>query len=94
MVCAVDLVISVCTAVIHLSGALGRPVWIMAPFSPEWRYGIQGRTMPWYPSARLFRQPAYNAWEPVIADVAKSLRELQDASAESLSQLPGPSSST
>ena len=73
LVAELDLVISVCTAVIHLAGALGKPVWIMAPFSPEWRYGFQGETMPWYPSSRLFRQPGYGQWQPVIADVAKSL---------------------
>ena len=50
LVAELDLVISVCTTVIHLAGALGKPVWIMTPFSPEWRYGFQGETMPWYPS--------------------------------------------
>ena len=77
-VCAVDLVISVCTTLIHVSGALGRPVWIMAPFSPEWRYGLRGDGMPWYPSARVFRQPSYGAWAPLIADVAQSLRAWRD----------------
>ncbi len=76
LVTALDLVISVCTAVIHLGGALGRPVWVMAPFSPEWRYGIAGDGMPWYPSVRVFRQPAYGEWDAVINDVAQSLREM------------------
>ncbi len=71
---ALDLVISVCTAVIHLGGALGRPVWIMAPYSPEWRYGIAGAAMPWYPAVRIFRQPRFGAWDPVIAEVAQCLR--------------------
>ena len=70
-----DLVLSVCTAVIHLGGALGRPVWVMAPYSPEWRYGFSGAGMPWYPSVRVFRQPAFGAWDPVIATVARELRE-------------------
>jgi tetratricopeptide (TPR) repeat protein len=74
LVAALDLVIGVCTAVIHLGGALGRPVWVMAPFSPEWRYGIAGETMPWYPSVRVFRQPVYGAWDAVINAVAQSLR--------------------
>ncbi len=78
LVSSLDLVVSVCTTVIHLAGALARPVWVMAPFSPEWRYGARGEAMPWYPSARLFRQPAYAAWEPVIADVAQSLQALRD----------------
>jgi tetratricopeptide (TPR) repeat protein len=73
LVAALDLVISVCTAVIHLAGALGRPVWVMAPYSPEWRYGIAGEKMPWYPSVLVFRQPRYGEWEPVIARVAHRL---------------------
>ena len=73
LVSALDVVISVCTAVIHLGGALGRPVWIMAPFSPEWRYGFSGEKMPWYPSSRMFRQPAFGQWEPVIDQVAREL---------------------
>ena len=76
LVTALDLVISVCTAVIHLGGALGRPVWVMAPFSPEWRYGIAGDEMPWYPSVRVYRQPAYGDWDAVIGEVARSLREM------------------
>jgi tetratricopeptide (TPR) repeat protein len=74
LLCALDLTISVCTAVIHLAGALGRPVWVMAPFSPEWRYGISGAAMPWYPSAMVFRQPRYGAWEPVIEQVRDALQ--------------------
>jgi hypothetical protein len=76
LVSALDLVISVCTAVIHLGGALARPVWVMAPFSPEWRYGIAGEDMPWYPSVRVFRQPAYGEWDAVIGHVARCLREM------------------
>ena len=69
-----DLVISVCTTLIHLGGALGKPVWVLTPYSPEWRYGIRGERMPWYPSVRLFRQPGFGVWEPVMQGVAKSLR--------------------
>lgn len=76
LITALDLVISVCTAAIHLGGALGRPVWVLAPYSPEWRYGIAGEVIPWYPSVRVFRQPCFGTWEPVLADVARSLREL------------------
>lgn len=81
LVTALDLVISVCTAVIHLGGALGRPVWVMAPYSPEWRYGIAGEDMPWYPSVRVFRQTAYGEWDAVIDKVAQSLREKAGAHA-------------
>ena len=73
LVSALDLVISVCTAVVHLGGALSKPVWVMAPYSPEWRYGIAGEKMPWYPSVMMFRQPRYGAWEPVIERVAHQL---------------------
>ena len=76
LVAALDLVISVCTAVIHLGGALGKPVWVMAPCSPEWRYGIAGEAMPWYPSVRIFRQPRYGDWDAVIGSVAQSLHRL------------------
>lgn len=79
LACAVDLVVSVCTALIHLGGALGRPVWVMAPYSPEWRYGFSGDTMPWYPSVRVFRQPAFGEWEPVTSSVAAELRPLASA---------------
>jgi tetratricopeptide (TPR) repeat protein len=78
LVSALDLIISVCTAAIHLGGALGRPVWVMAPYSPEWRYGFAGETMPWYPSVRIFRQPAFGEWMPVVGKVAQHLRELSD----------------
>lgn len=78
LVAALDLVVSVCTAVIHLGGALGKPVWVMAPFSPEWRYGFGTVGMPWYPSVQVFRQPAYGQWDPVIADVAQALQKRAD----------------
>lgn len=73
LVKALDLVVSVCTAVIHLSGALGQRVWIMAPLVPEWRYGLTGENMPWYPSARVFRQSQRGNWAPVIRKVASEL---------------------
>jgi len=74
LVCALDLVVSVCTAVIHLGGAMGRPVWVMAPFSAEWRYGCSGPRMAWYPSVTVFRQPRPRDWASVIAAVADGLR--------------------
>ena len=75
LVSALDLVISVCTAVIHLGGALGRPVWVMVPHGCEWRYGESGGGMPWYPSVRLVRQDRIGDWGGVIEKVADSLRE-------------------
>ena len=74
LVASLDIVISVCTAVIHLGGALGTPVWVMSPAVPEWRYGIRGELMPWYPGNRVFRQHAPGDWEGVIDEVAALLR--------------------
>ena len=73
LVSAVDLVVSVCTSVVHLCGALHRPAWVLAPFSPEWRYGFRGASMPWYPSVRIFRQERFGDWEQVLADVQAEL---------------------
>ena len=73
LVCALDLVITVQTATFHLAGALGRPAWCLVPQPAEWRYQSHGTTMPWYPSARLFRQRERGNWGPVIASVAAEL---------------------
>jgi tetratricopeptide (TPR) repeat protein len=70
---ALDLTVSVCTSVIHLNGALGRPVLVMVPAVPEWRYGVAGEVMPWYPSVRLIRQAARGDWSEVFARVAGEL---------------------
>jgi tetratricopeptide (TPR) repeat protein len=76
LVCALDVVVTVCTSIVHLAGALGRPVWVAAPHVPEWRYGMEGDTMPWYPSARLFRQHQYGDWEKVIERMSEQVRQL------------------
>jgi ADP-heptose:LPS heptosyltransferase len=68
-----DLVISVCTSVIHLAGALGVPCWVMVPNKPAWRYGVSGK-MPWYSSVRLYRQK--ESWLPVVEVMAEDLRNL------------------
>jgi tetratricopeptide (TPR) repeat protein len=68
-----DLLISVDTSVVHLAGAMGRPVWVLVPFAPDWRWGLQGDTTPWYTNARLFRQAASDDWDSVIARVAAEL---------------------
>ena len=71
---ALDLVVSVDNTTAQLAGALGHPVWIMLSATPEWRYGSSGDSMPWYPSARLFRQGGEQRWEPVVERVADALR--------------------
>jgi tetratricopeptide (TPR) repeat protein len=73
LVAEMDLVISVDTAVAHLAGALGRPVWILLPFEPDWRWLLGRADSPWYPTARLFRQPAHGDWEGVVARVREAL---------------------
>jgi tetratricopeptide (TPR) repeat protein len=73
LVCALDGVVSVCTAVIHLAGALGRPATVVVPVSPEWRYGLEGEGMVWYPSVRLLRQRVAGEWGEVMARAAARL---------------------
>ena len=73
---ALDLVITVDTSVAHLAGALGKPTWILLPRVADWRWLLDREDSPWYPTARLFRQPAADAWVPVIARVAGELRRL------------------
>lgn len=73
LVDALDLVIAVDTSVAHLAGALGKPVWVLLPFTPDWRWLLHRPDSPWYPTARLFRQPAIGDWGRVIASVAEAL---------------------
>jgi tetratricopeptide (TPR) repeat protein len=68
-----DLVITIDTAVAHLAGALARPVWIMLQFSADWRWLIGRDDSPWYPTARLFRQPRRGDWDAVVAAVSQAL---------------------
>ena len=71
-----DLVISVDTSVAHLAGALAKPVWVLLPFVPDWRWLLDRNDSPWYPTARLFRQDDTRAWDKVIARVHAALYEL------------------
>jgi len=68
-----DLVISVDTAVAHLAGALGKPVWTVLPFVPDWRWMLNREDSPWYPTMRLYRQPSIGDWESVIERVKEGL---------------------
>jgi hypothetical protein len=71
----VDLVISSDTAVPHLAGALGVPVWLALPFVPDWRWLLDRSDCPWYPSMRLFRQRALGDWTGVFSEIQAALLE-------------------
>lgn len=70
-----DLIITVDTSVAHLAGTLGRPVWTMVSFVPDWRWGIGHTDTPWYPAMRLFRQPRAGDWAAVVEEVSAALRK-------------------
>jgi predicted O-linked N-acetylglucosamine transferase (SPINDLY family) len=69
-----DLLITVDTAVAHLAGAMGRPVWVLIPFIADWRWGLRRADTPWYPSMRLFRQTTAGQWPPVIKRICNAVR--------------------
>jgi tetratricopeptide (TPR) repeat protein len=73
LIANMDLVISVCTSVAHLAGAMGKPVWLLLSFNADWRWLLGRDDSPWYPSARLFRQEIYGDWEGVVSMVAKEV---------------------
>jgi tetratricopeptide (TPR) repeat protein len=71
-----DLVITVDTAVAHLAGSMGKPVWVLLPFMGDWRWGITGDRTPWYPAMRLFRQTRLGEWQDVFDAVMTALGDL------------------
>lgn len=71
-----DLVITVDTAVAHLAGAMGKPVWILLAHAPDWRWLQERSDSPWYPTARLFRQRSRGQWDDVLAQVREALHAL------------------
>lgn len=71
--CTLDMLMTVDTGIAHLAGALGVPVWIMLPHVPDWRWGAHGNRTPWYPSARIFRQPSRGDWSRVLTNVSAAL---------------------
>jgi tetratricopeptide (TPR) repeat protein len=78
---ALDLVIGVDTAVVHLAGALGKPVWMLNRYNTCWRWLTDRDDSPWYPSMRLFRQPAPHDWPSVVARVCAALQERDSVAA-------------
>jgi Flp pilus assembly protein TadD len=73
IVANLDLVISVDSAIAHLVGALGKPVWNLLSFAPDWRWMLDRADTPWYPTMRLFRQPRLNDWQSVLENVVSAL---------------------
>ena len=77
-IAALDLVISVGNATVHLAGSVGTPAWTLLPMIPSWRWMVRGDKSPWYSSVRLFRQPRRNHWPPVFDRLGRMLAELAD----------------
>jgi ADP-heptose:LPS heptosyltransferase len=84
VIAQLDLVISVDTLAAHLAGALGVPAWVMLQHEADWRWMVNRRDSPWYPSLRLFRQPSPGAWHAVIESVEAALRHWLGIASERL----------
>ena len=84
LIANLDLIVSVDTAVVHLAGAMGKPVWLLDRFDPCWRWFTGRRDSPWYPTLRIYRQPRHGDWDSVLAELAADLR------ASGLSRSGGP----
>lgn len=80
LVSLLDLVITVDTSVAHLAGAMGKPVWILLPFMAYWPWLLDREDSPWYPTARLFRQPSVGDWDSVILSASRALTSRQKTS--------------
>ena len=76
LVAGLDLVITVCTSMAHLAGALGKPVWVLLRYDSCWRWLMNREDSPWYQTARLFRQQTMGDWDPVMANAAAALKTL------------------
>jgi Tfp pilus assembly protein PilF len=79
-----DLVVTIDSSAAHLAGALAKPTWVMLPWVPDWRWLMDREDTPWYPTLRLFRQPAHGDWAATIARVAQELVAVQRAGREAL----------
>jgi hypothetical protein len=72
-------VITVCTSVAHLSGAIGQRAWVLLDVNPHWVWLLDRRDSPWYPGATLYRQKNFTQWDPVFDQVTHDLAALADA---------------
>jgi ADP-heptose:LPS heptosyltransferase len=72
VIAALDLIVTVDTATAHLAGAMGKPVWILLPFSSDFRWLMDREDSPWYPTARLFRQQRLGDWQGVMGGVREA----------------------
>ena len=79
LIAQLDLVISVDSAIVHLAGALGKPVWMLNRFDSDWRWGVESHRSPWYPTLRIFRQRSFGDWMSAIEGAARALLELAAA---------------
>jgi tetratricopeptide (TPR) repeat protein len=79
IVASLDLVITVDTAMAHLAGAIGKSVWILNSHIPDWRWGLDSETTPWYPSARLFRRSSSGGWQELMEHVTSELVMFRDS---------------
>jgi ADP-heptose:LPS heptosyltransferase len=70
-----DLIIAVDTSIVHLAGAMGIPIWLMCPHTPDWRWILNSETSPWYPSLRIFWQHEPGNWSRVISEVNHALSD-------------------
>ena len=84
LVSRLDIVVSVDTSVAHLAGALGKPAFVLLPHTPDWRWLLDRSTSPWYPTARLIRQPAPGDWSAAVTDLAGELARFVGAVAKRL----------
>ena len=76
LIAQLDLIISIDTSVAHLAAAMGKPLWLLLPLVPTWRWLRNGEESPWYPTMRLFRQTQSGDWTELIQRVEKSLKQL------------------
>jgi len=74
LISGLDLVLTVDTSVAHLAGSMGKPLWMMLSYAPDWRWGSEGEGSPWYRQARLFRQERRDDWSAPLARIAEALR--------------------